>query len=594
VRSVEFPGADYSQLQLQSSLATKRHAWAAAQDALVSFAFFLVAFITRFPFHSKYLSGWDTSQFVLGTYHFDILNHQPHPPGCILYVGLLHHLISVIHDESISIGLLSATFSALSVVLVFLLALEILAVRRTAYLAAWLWLVNPLMWHYSLTGDVYPAGAFGGLLTVLCVHRFWTRPSERTAIFAAGAFAFSSGMRQDQVLYFVPLLLFPFWRCKPCRRFFPLLLAVAFLGYLSWYIPMLVLAGGYQAYSHALSVQFLLTVQRTSVLFGGAPSVHARMAVRMLGALAIGMSAALILLPLLIRHPAKTLTPLGLTREQELFILVWIAPALVFMGLIHFGRGGYLLPFLPAAIIILAHWVTLQIPPPPQGRRLFLAATLLPALAQTYFFFATPGLGARLPAEPEGLPGTTVWQTRLQMIPHMLGLEVQTYVDRGVRDADAIKDVYFPSIRSALRKDPTIVLSFEPGMWRVLMNYFPDVPMYAVFGFDRPIPERLGRPGPMVVALGYERETRILYDGTPKALPTPVPSISLAGRESLLVIVPADLGLEFVGAASQDLRYDTLGSSPPHLRVYRLISLRCHKGNDITIRSKSRSILLRP
>ena len=585
---------DFPPLSLQSSLVTTQLERRPLHQFLIGVAIFLAGFLTHFPFRTRYLNGWDTGQFVLAAYRFDVPNHQPHPSGYILYVGLLRHLISILHDESLCLGLLSVTFAALSGVLVFLLALEFFAEKRTAYLAACLWLVNPLLWYYSLTGDVYTAGAFGSLLTALCVHRFWREPSERTAILAAASFAFSGGLRPDLVIFLFPLLLLPFWRSRPCRRFFPLLGAVAILGYLSWYIPMLVLSGGYQNYSHALREHFLLSVQRTSVLFGAPPMVHARMIVRMLGAIFAGTFVLLVLVLPLVAYRGRKLRGPGLKTQQGLFILVWTVPALVFMSLVHFGRGGYLFPFLPALILILARWVTIQIPPPPRGRGLFVAASLLPALAQTCFFFAGPGLGTRLPPEPVGKAHASLWLNRLELIPYLFRVETRTYVYESVRRADAPKKAYLSGIAEAVGRGSTTLVCLEPAMWRILMNYFPHVPIFAVFGFDEPIPEKLGRPGPLVVALGYERETRILFDGSQATVPGRRASISWAGRQNLLFIAPSEMKLEILDAPGHELIDITPVTLPLDLKTYKLITFHGVKGKGVMIGSAAQPIALQP
>ena len=50
--------------------------------------FFFLILISRIPFASKILYSWDAVQLSLALDNFNLQQHQPHPPGYILYVGL--------------------------------------------------------------------------------------------------------------------------------------------------------------------------------------------------------------------------------------------------------------------------------------------------------------------------------------------------------------------------------------------------------------------------------------------------------------------------------------------------------------------------
>ena len=51
--------------------------------------FFFLILLTRLLFKSHYLYEWDSVHYALAIEKLDILWHQPHPPGYILYVFLL-------------------------------------------------------------------------------------------------------------------------------------------------------------------------------------------------------------------------------------------------------------------------------------------------------------------------------------------------------------------------------------------------------------------------------------------------------------------------------------------------------------------------
>ena len=46
-------------------------------------------FATRLPFLMHGLDEWDSTNFALSLVRFDVLVHQPHPPGQWVYVRLM-------------------------------------------------------------------------------------------------------------------------------------------------------------------------------------------------------------------------------------------------------------------------------------------------------------------------------------------------------------------------------------------------------------------------------------------------------------------------------------------------------------------------
>ena len=48
----------------------------------------LLTVLSRLPYRARMLYNWDAVQFALALREYDIVKHQPHPPGYILYVAL--------------------------------------------------------------------------------------------------------------------------------------------------------------------------------------------------------------------------------------------------------------------------------------------------------------------------------------------------------------------------------------------------------------------------------------------------------------------------------------------------------------------------
>lgn len=55
-------------------------------DLVFSVGLSLVTVLSRLPYRTRMLYNWDAVQFALALKEYDIAEHQPHPPGYILYV----------------------------------------------------------------------------------------------------------------------------------------------------------------------------------------------------------------------------------------------------------------------------------------------------------------------------------------------------------------------------------------------------------------------------------------------------------------------------------------------------------------------------
>src|SRR5438128_10880191 len=160
--------------------------------------------VSRLPYRARLLYNWDAVQFALALHEYDVLKHQPHPPGYILYV-VLGRLVNVwLHDPTASYVVLAVAFSGLTTFVVYYLARAVYD-RTTALAAAALLVVSPLFWFYGSVGLTYA----GEALFASTVAYFGFRAlngSRSDAYLAAWYLGIAGGMRQSLL---VPL--FPLW-----------------------------------------------------------------------------------------------------------------------------------------------------------------------------------------------------------------------------------------------------------------------------------------------------------------------------------------------------------------------------------------------
>ena len=450
-----------------------------------SVVLFCFCLATRIPLRSRLLSGWDPVQFAQAIHHFDISHDRPQPPGYIVYVGLAKAVFWLIHDDNLTLTTLSALFSALSTVLIFVLAF-LMYDRRTALLASAVWATCPLVWFHGLIGEIYASAGFSSLAVGLSVFLLLRSPSALMAACAGIVYGLATGLRPDQLLLLAPLLLFPFWRSRACRRWAPLAFSAALVVYAAWYIPTVLSAGGYGSYSRLVRTQFSTAVRRENIFFGASLVAHFWMLIRLVSGLALGLLPLLIVLAILCMVRRPNMKAGEIRREEALFLAVWAVPFLLFYSLIFIGRVSYCLACLPPLLLLVSRWaVTTLAGPHRDGEKQFRLCLFLAVVANGGVFFLIP----RIP-EPKIASKSF---SLSKIVPDALNRSLLSCVYDQLRFDQSVKKRYFEEIRRLRLQGDSAVLFIQLGPpdclnGRIFEYYFSDVPFYTALGASDPIP----------------------------------------------------------------------------------------------------------
>jgi len=315
-------------------------------DYLFACALGLLTVLSRLPYRTRMLYNWDAVQFALALREYDVVKHQPHPPGYILYVGLGRIVNVWLRDPTAAYGLLAIAFSGLTTVVVYMLARSIYE-RVTALAAASVLAVSPLFWFYGSVGLTYAGEALFASTVAYFAFRALDG-SESDAWLAAAYLALAGGMRQSLLV-----LLFPMWLVAcvlGTRRARTMLVGGAVLGVVTllWFVPMIVLTGGLRRYLIA-SADLADTVVLPTTVVVSPFETTLRMSRYLLESVLVGLgplALAALLLPWYARRRGW--------GRREWLLLVWIVPPVLVYTLVHFGQAGYVLTFLPALVILLA------------------------------------------------------------------------------------------------------------------------------------------------------------------------------------------------------------------------------------------------
>ena len=330
-----------------------------SMDVLISALLSILVVITRIPFVSKYLYEWDSINYALGFENFNILNHQPHPPGYIFYVGLGKALNTLFSDPNNTMIFISILFSVLTVVLIYFLAKEMFSMQ-VAVIASILLIFNPLFWYYGEIATIYPSEAFFASLIAFLSYGVF-KGKEKYFYPSILALGLAGGFRQDLIVFMFPLWLFClFYKNRDPLRFLKALL-VLIPTVLVWFIPTIIFSGGYEQYSHASATLYQMCFPRSSLIFGSSivnqlSAIGAYFAWSGLGLTFIGIILIALYNKYLGIGPIH-LFRLNIKNPKVIFVSLWILPASLVYILVHLAKPGYMLVYVPVLAIILAYFV---------------------------------------------------------------------------------------------------------------------------------------------------------------------------------------------------------------------------------------------
>lgn len=292
----------------------------------------------------------DSVHFALALERYDLTVHQPHPPGYFLYVmlGRLIHLF--IKDANAALVIMSVIFSGLTVAVIYLLA-EDMYDRKTGIITSCLAITSPNLWFHGEIALSYGAEAFfSALVGLLCWKVYMGRYGYIWP--SAISLGIAGGIRQNTVVFLLPLLLFAARKAPPWKIVAALVLLGAVCA--AWLAPMVWMTGGWDAYTAAFRELWEFNTGHNSVFDRGWQifNLYSRalynFTIYSIGAgiLAIGLAAYIRL------RQGSTWT----TSSKTGYVAVWILPSFFFYLLIfiHPANPGYALIFTPALLVVAA------------------------------------------------------------------------------------------------------------------------------------------------------------------------------------------------------------------------------------------------
>lgn len=324
-------------------------------DFFILFIIGILVILSRIFFINRYLYDWDSVNYALAFENYNIALQQPHPPGYILFVATGKIINYFFNDPNSSMIFLGVILSILTVVIIYFLSKQMFSIE-VAVIASLLLAFNPVFWFYGEVASIYMNEAFFATLIAYTSYQLF-RGDNRFLYISSIVLGLSGGFRQDLIMFMFPLWFFCLiYKNKDYKRVLKALFLLA-ISVLIWFIPTIVLAGGYEKYMFINRSQLFSSFGTTSLFFGSTV-MNALINYFKLIACSIwgfGIISCIILIIFIYFH-FKSIFKLSFLKNTKLiFLSLWILPSFMFYLLIFMGKPGYILVYLPAFAIITAY-----------------------------------------------------------------------------------------------------------------------------------------------------------------------------------------------------------------------------------------------
>lgn len=332
-------------------------------------------------------TDWDSAQYAAAVGHFDVTHGQPQPPGYWLYVEagrLLKEItgLGTIHSLVAVSALASAAAVGMTVAAGRAIGGRWLGVAAGAIVAT-----SPFVWFSGSTVATY---SFDALACAALVLMAWSaRPGSLHGVAAVVTLGLLAGFRPSAVQSFAILVLLAVAGATRSWRQLAVTVGAGVLAVAVWFIPMVTeQAGGVTAWVRATRIEAAGALQVTSIFDNagggrtnlGTFAAYTALSLGPVAVLAIAAGAVLGVRHLFgsgqaDRHGAAESDQSGSAgsairaapvdvasvptwirpwyQRRATVLAAAIVPPAALVSLVEFAKGGYLLAYLPAAVIAL-------------------------------------------------------------------------------------------------------------------------------------------------------------------------------------------------------------------------------------------------
>lgn len=452
--------------------------------------FFFLILISRLPFVSKILYSWDAVQFSLALEKFNVEQHQPHPPGYILYVGLGKFVNFFVGDPNSAYVIISILSSFAIAFLFYNFCQTLFGDKRFFFVSTLILIFIPYFWYY---GEVASSYIFDGLFSIAFAYLvllIFKRQQAKYYLWFSLLLGLSGGFRQSLIVLFLPLWFLALVILIKARQISvkQILLNIVVLGasVLIWFIPLILLSAGWKNYWAVTNWQYFHAAVSTSIFKGAAwQFIYGNF--KNIIKLCLAILSGLVVTPVFLLFSKFNLRKI--TSQKNIIILfsVWLAPSFFVYIFVHFGNAGYLMTVALGMILIFL--IPLYLIYKRYGlRRIFLLSVVLIFVSVSCFLlFGSKILSNRRPIALEHkIKKFNLWYSRYTYAA-ISGFDerMKTIIDE-IKKYDPQKTVLVCGKGFVYRPDGLrqyLPASFD--YFRHLEFYLPEYDLYELFKADR-------------------------------------------------------------------------------------------------------------
>ncbi len=311
-------------------------------------------FLSRWLLKSTYLYHWDSIQFALSLEKFDLIKHQPHPPGYIVYVFFARIINSIVDNPNIALITVGIIFSVLGLILIVKLAKDIFG-NAVGYLAGLLYVVNPAIWFHGLVAEVYIVEAVWVLLVLYLAYKYLNNKNTRNLIILGIFLGLLGGVRQVAEVLILPLVIYVVFFTKgftwKSGKIFLISLVIANL---AWIAPLVYLTGGILEYINILTAIVNVTIwQSYSVLKMNLLIENLSLFWQTIKN-ALSIQIPILMLAIIPFIAIESRNRYKISKENMWFFIMAIIPGVVILPLLIITNPGYTLYLVPIFLILSA------------------------------------------------------------------------------------------------------------------------------------------------------------------------------------------------------------------------------------------------
>jgi len=320
--------------------------------------------LTRWPFQASILDSFDAVNYALAIEHFDMRLAQPQAPGYPLYIVLGRAFNLIFQDHLTALVWLSALFSGLAVIAIYLAGKEMFG-RRAGIIAALFLGSSTLFWYVGEIAAPYAVDIFGSAMVGWLCYRL-TRSPRRGAIWVtAVALGLAGALRLQTLIFLFPLFLYAIRRHS--WREIAGAIAVAGIIFGSFFGPAIAASGGATAFINSMQVVVPIVSSTKAMARSASLARFVKNGVTILRYLLTALGELVGLLAILgyLTRP----NPVKFWKDPQLrFLIIWLLPTWAVYLIIWPGNAGTIMVCTPPLFLLAAAGINRVMERSRQGR----------------------------------------------------------------------------------------------------------------------------------------------------------------------------------------------------------------------------------